>query len=155
MNLSDCPEMPSPGALHQSNNAEQGKIKLRDNDGGDKNNICPIKDNRSPPAAANLPQQQSSKAKVKCERRDCVAYLSLAGVIFILCSSVLFIGLWYRASGGAINSGFEDDDDAVTVFRRHLTSDYSVEEIRRITRSVILEEMPSLVAGFDRDELMR
>lgn len=141
--------MPSAGVLR----TEQGKIKLRDND-DDKNNICAIKD----PATANVPQP-SPKVKVNCEssrrrRRDCVVYLSVAGAVLILCSSVLFMGLWwYRTTGG---KDTRTGEDLAAVFRRHLTSDDSVEQIRRITRSVILEEMPSLLYAVDRESgLMR
>lgn len=107
-----------------------GKIKLQDND-DDKNNICAIKDpkTRSSCAAANVP----SKVKAKCESRALFAYLSVAALILILCPSVLFIGQLYRHK-----------DDDVAAFRRHLTSEFAVEEIRRISRNVIQEELPGL-----------
>lgn len=106
-----------------------GKIKLQDND-DDKNNICAIKDpqSRSSPATANVP----SKVKGKCESRSFFAYLSVAAVILILCPSVLFIGRMYRHK------------DDVAAFRRHLTSEFAVEEIQRISRNVIQEELRSL-----------
>lgn len=141
--------MPSAGAIH-SGNTDQGKIKLRDND-DDKNNICAVKDqphhlrrpqnNRNLAATPNVPQHKSPEVKVKCgvKSRDCVVYLSLGGFILILCSSALFIGLWYGHMYRAM--GTAEEAEAAAVFRRHLTSDYSVEEIRRITRSVIQEEL--------------
>lgn len=131
--------MPSAGAIPRSN-AEPGKIKLRDND-NDKSNICAIKDQQyahSPPGTANA-GHHAPKVKVKCKSRDCVIYLSLAGFILFLCLSALFIGLWY---GHSMYRASSEEANIAAVFRRHLTSDDSVEEIRRITRSVIQEEMP-------------
>lgn len=147
--LFSLPKMPSAGACHLAKEAnphkhdQPGKIKLRDND-NDKNNICAIKDrlqqqqqhNRSPPAATNVPQTLLSKVKVKCESRDYVVYLSLAGFILTVCTTALFIGLWwwYYPPTPLV------DADSAVVFHRHLTSESSIQEIRRI----IQQEMSSL-----------
>ena len=133
--------MPSAG-LH----SQQGKIKLRDND-DDKNNICALKDQpnqRNFPATtalAKVPKEQSPPSPVKVKRESRVLlYASLVGVVLlVLCITAALIGLWHmnRAPG--------DKDYDASLFLRHLTSDYSVEEIRQITRNVILEEIPRIL----------
>lgn len=144
--------------------AEQIKLPLNKNDkeniGAIKNPVLPQDSNRHANSTHHLQRFLGKVLKVKYESHGLFGYLSMLGVILILCSSVLFIGLWSfrnstntkRASGCVFEDRAEHVDDMSTVFHRHLTSASSVEEIRRITRNVLLEEMPRLLSAmYDTD----